>query len=219
MREQPIKRNGISGQVKDIILQRILAGHYQPGQRLKEMKIADELGTSQAPVREAMRSLEAQGFIDHRPHQGASVKSFSLEELLEVYQVREALECFAIGRLGPGLSEVLPELESSLTAMEEAAAKGDKEKYTEFNTAFHRALVASLGNQMLLEMWESLAIKSRVATTMFGTNLDPQKALKLHYPLIEAIRAGDQRAMLAAMEQHYQVIEEHHQSSDEDPLE
>jgi DNA-binding GntR family transcriptional regulator len=212
MNQQTIKRNGISEQVKDILLERILSGQYQPGQRLKELKIAGELGTSQAPVREAMRSLAAQGFIDHKPHYGSSVKRFSLRELLEVYEVRQALECFVIRREGPSLHQALPQLEACLAAMEGAAARGDLEKYTEYNTSFHRAIVSTANNQVLVDMWESLEIKSRVATTMFGTNLDPKKALQLHYPLIEAIKHKDHQVMLAAMEKHYLVIREHHES-------
>jgi DNA-binding GntR family transcriptional regulator len=79
-------------QVKDVLLARILAGEYADGERLIETRIAQELGTSQAPVREALRELESLRFIESEPYRGARVRAVSLDEILEVYPVRSALE-------------------------------------------------------------------------------------------------------------------------------
>ena len=72
-----VKRESLTEQIKSIIIERILAGSLSPGERLKELQIAGEFGTSQAPVREALRSLQALGYVEHKAHVGAIVKSFS----------------------------------------------------------------------------------------------------------------------------------------------
>src|SRR4029079_9865394 len=72
-------------QVKELILERILSGEYRPGERLVETRIAQELGTSQAPVREALRDLEVLRFVESEPFRGSRVRSMSVEELVEIY--------------------------------------------------------------------------------------------------------------------------------------
>ena len=95
MTEAPFTRSNFRAQIKDVILQRIVAGEYPPGARLVETRIAQELGVSQAPVREALRDLEQLGCIVHEPFRGCSVRAFSAEELLEAFPVRAALEALA----------------------------------------------------------------------------------------------------------------------------
>jgi len=79
-------------QVKAILLERILSGDYVPGDRLVETRIAQELGTSQAPVREALRELELLRFLESAPFRGTWVREVSDAELIEVFPIRAALE-------------------------------------------------------------------------------------------------------------------------------
>ena len=89
--EAPVLRSNLREQIKDVMLQRIVSGAYPPGARLVETRIAQELGVSQAPVREALRDLEQLGCIVHEPFRGCSVRAFSANELLEAFPVRAAL--------------------------------------------------------------------------------------------------------------------------------
>ena len=91
MTDAPFTRFNLREQIKGVILQRILDGDYEPGARLVETRIAQELGVSQAPVREALRDLEQLGCIVHEPFRGCSVRAFSADELLEAFPVRAAL--------------------------------------------------------------------------------------------------------------------------------
>jgi DNA-binding GntR family transcriptional regulator len=75
-------------QIKEVLIERIVSGKMRPGDRLIEMRIAEDLGTSQAPVREAVRELAAIGFVTIRPHRGTVVRDFSAAELREIYVVR-----------------------------------------------------------------------------------------------------------------------------------
>src|SRR5512139_851338 len=96
MRNAPISRGVLSGQVKDHLLQEIMAGHYAPGSRIVETRVARELGTSQAPVREALRDLEALGVVELNAFRGARVRRPSAAELLEAFEVRAELESLAV---------------------------------------------------------------------------------------------------------------------------
>src|ERR671911_3188810 len=88
----PVLRSNLREQIKDVMLQRIVSGAYPPGARLVETRIAQELGVSQAPVREALRDLEELGCVVHEPFRGCSVREFSIPELLDAFPVRIALE-------------------------------------------------------------------------------------------------------------------------------
>src|SRR5262245_64764218 len=90
-----VQRSVLSEQVKGRLLQAILDGRYPPGARIVETRVARELGTSQAPVREALRDLEALGVVEISPFRGARVRRPGLEELLEAYAVRAELEAMA----------------------------------------------------------------------------------------------------------------------------
>jgi DNA-binding GntR family transcriptional regulator len=87
----PVRRSNLREQIKDVILQRIVEGVYGPGSRLVETRIAQELGVSQAPVREALRDLERLACVVHEPYRGCSVRAFSAAELMDAFPVRAAL--------------------------------------------------------------------------------------------------------------------------------
>ena len=87
-----LSRSVLREQIKEVIIQRILDGTYAPGDRVVELALVQELGVSQAPVREALRDLEAMRFIESEPYRGARVRQVTHKELTETYPVRAALE-------------------------------------------------------------------------------------------------------------------------------
>lgn len=93
-----LARTVLREQVKDVLLQRIVSGELEPGERLVETRIAQELGTSQAPVREALRDLELLRLVESEPFRGSRVRVFDEEEMIEVYPVRASLEELARSR-------------------------------------------------------------------------------------------------------------------------
>src|SRR3546814_335703 len=124
--EAPVLRSNLREQIKDVVLQRIVSGAYPPGARLVETRIAQELGVSQAPVREALRELEQLGCIVHEPFRGCSVRAFSANELLEAFPVRAALEALAARLAAERISESeFLRLGELLEAMRDAARHGD----------------------------------------------------------------------------------------------
>ena len=133
-----ISRTVLREQVKDILLHRIVSGDLKPGERLVETRIANELGTSQAPVREALRDLELLRLVESEPFRGARVRGFGEAELIEVYPVRAVLEEFAAKEATKQLDGDVTVLERELEAMRAAARRGDMNGLVEHDIAFHR---------------------------------------------------------------------------------
>src|SRR5210317_449733 len=111
--KKKVVRQSLKDQVKSILIDRMIDGDLAPGDRIKELQVAKELGTSQAPVREAIRCLETLGYAEHIPHVGAMVKTFNQSEIEEAYQMREALEVHSMALIGDSLNELVKSLKRS----------------------------------------------------------------------------------------------------------
>jgi len=197
-----VSRVVLREQVKELILERILSGEYQPGERLVETRIAQELGTSQAPVREALRDLELLRFVESAPFRGARVREISRDELIEIYPVRAALEEVAAREAATRLDGVVAELEAEIDAMHAAADAGDLHAEVQHDVAFHRKIVEASGNRVLLETWLTLGIEARTAITALRTGLDRHEIAECHRPILDALRARDPDAAAAAIRHH-----------------
>src|SRR5439155_4274395 len=184
-----ITRVVLREQVKELILERILDGTYRPGERLVETRIAAELGTSQAPVREALRDLELLRFVESEPFRGARVREVSDEELIEIYPVRAAIEEVAAREAAVRLDGDVERLEAELDAMKRAADAGDLHEQVGHDVAFHRLIVEASGNQVLRETWLSLGIEARTIVTALRSGLDGHEIAERHRPVLEALRA------------------------------
>ncbi len=186
-----ISRTVLREQVKDVLLQRIVSGELQPGDRLVETRIAQELGTSQAPVREALRDLELLRLVESEPFRGARVRSFGDEELVEIYPVRAVLEELAAKLAAERLDGDVSALEAEVDAMRAAGQRGDLQALTQHDFAFHRLVVEASGNGPLIQCWKSLGVEGRIILSLYGTLVEPQEAAELHDPILDALRAGD----------------------------
>jgi DNA-binding GntR family transcriptional regulator len=195
-----IRRTVLREEVKNVLLERILSGYYAPGDRLVEIRIAQELGVSEAPVREALRDLESVRFVESAPFRGARVRGVSDSELIEVYPIRGALEevaaCEAAKRMGGDVSALEAELNGMRTAK-------DVREQVEHDVRFHQLIVEASGNSRLLEIWSSLQVEMRTAITALRTGLTPRAAADLHEPIIEALRRKNARAAGRAMRSHF----------------
>jgi DNA-binding GntR family transcriptional regulator len=206
-----VVRKSLKDQVKKILIERIVEGTLLPGDRIKELQVAKELGTSQAPVREAIRCLETLGYIDHIPHVGAMVKNFNRRELEEAYQVREAVEVFAVAGLEEACDQeacapLLAELDRCLDDMQTAVAQREIQLLTNADNRFHRAIVEFSGNTTMVSVWDSLKIQAQVVGTLVEAAMPLQTIYELHPPIVDALRqhrSGDAAALLT---DHYHTI-------------
>ena len=195
-------------QVKELILERILNGTYRPGERLVETRIATELGTSQAPVREALRDLELLRFVESEPFRGARVREVSQEELIEIYPVRAAIEEVAARAAATRLDGKVDALAAEIDAMHRAADAKDLRAQVEHDVAFHRLIVEAAGNRILLETWLSLRVETRTMLTALRTGLDGHDIAERHRPVLEALRARDPELAGTKLRRHVEQFGE-----------
>jgi DNA-binding GntR family transcriptional regulator len=202
-----IERSVLADQVKDRILEGIVTGHYPPDSRIVETQVARELGTSQAPVREALRGLEAIGVVEITPFRGARVRRPSRREILEAYEVRSALESLAATRAVPVMADVdVASLSADLEAMRAAAAADDGRALAEADARFHGRIVALSDSGILGRLWRSLEPSSRTYLTLVVPGADPRWSAELHAPIVEALAARDSEGVAAALRRHFVEI-------------
>jgi len=199
-----LARSVLADQVRERLLERILSGHYPPDARIIETQVARELGTSQAPVREALRGLEALGVVEITPFRGARVRRPTRRELLEAYAVRSALESLAARLAVPRLTDVdLARLTETANAMQAGARADDAHRVAEADARFHGMIVALADNATLLKVWSSLEPFLRTYITLVVPGADPQWCADLHAPILHALQARDVDAIVAALEHHF----------------
>ena len=199
-----LARSVLADQVKDRLLEDILAGRYAPDSRIVETQVARELGTSQAPVREALRGLAALGVVEITPFRGARVRRPTSRELLEAYAVRSVLETLAARLAVPRMSDDdLAELGGYADRMQAAARADDGHAVAEADASFHGRIVVLADNRTLDKVWRSLEPFSRTYLTLVVPGADPQWSADLHTPVFAALQGRDADAVVAALEQHF----------------
>ena len=171
----------------------ILADHLLPGTELSEVALSKELAISRGPIREAMGRLSAEGLITMRPRRRAEVRSLTLPELIDAYQVLEALEVMAIGLLIPRVTESgLSRLEQLIDEMAGHAAADAAREFFAASVRFHELVCELSGNSKLREVYLRLEgeigrFQSRTLT-LRGSMGD---ALAEHRAILAAIRLRD----------------------------
>jgi DNA-binding GntR family transcriptional regulator len=202
-----LPRSVLADQVKDRLLEGILTGRYPPDSRIVETQVARELGTSQAPVREALRGLEALGVVEITPFRGARVRRPTRRELLEAYVVRSALETLGARLAVPRLTDSeVAALAACVDEMQAAAREGDGHAVAAADARFHGTLLALADNATLARVWASLEPYSRTYITLVVPGADPRWSADLHVPILEALRRRDADAVAEALEHHFQEV-------------
>ncbi len=205
----PVMRSVLADQVKQWLLDAILTGTYPPDSRIVETAVAKELGTSQAPVREALRGLEALGIVEIAPFRGARVRRIEASDLLEAYVVRSTIEelgaRLAMARL---TDDDIAGLLSIGVEMQQAAEADDGRTLAIVDASLHERLMQLSGNATLLRVWRSLEPISRTYITLAGPGSDPRWTASLHDPILEAVRDRDPDAVVRALTTHFEQIRE-----------
>ena len=151
--------------VYEELKRQILRGKITPGTRMMEVELAEEMGVSRTPVREAIRKLEKEGLVTIEPRRGAYASEISVKDMVDVLEVREDLEGFeAFLAAGKITREEVEELKEITRSYSEAVKNNDTEKMITFDESFHKKIVASSGNKTLIQLSETvqeLAIRFR----------------------------------------------------------
>jgi DNA-binding GntR family transcriptional regulator len=159
-----VERASMTEQVLRELREAIVEGRIPQGEALREVSLAETLGTGRSAVREAVRQLIQEGLVDYEPHRGAFVRVMSLADRLDVYVAREAIETGAARRI---LDAPPPDLSDLRAALEELAAIADgadevTEPVIDADIRFHQELVALAGSPRLVRAFETLAAETRM---------------------------------------------------------
>ncbi|MGR9459403.1 GntR family transcriptional regulator (plasmid) [Rhizobium leguminosarum] len=187
--------------VRDGLREAILAGKYTEGQQLRQDELAEHFGTSRIPVREALRQLESEGLIELHANKGAIVKGISIEDVLELLDIRIALECRALKLAIPNMAiEDLEVAEQILAAYDEAS---DPATWGEMNWRFHWTLYSPCSRPKLLSMIEAnyghVNRFTRRQVSMATGKARPQQD---HVELLGLCRNGEEERAVALLEKH-----------------
>lgn len=171
----------------------IVSGELAPGERLNEIQLAQRFGTSRGPLREATRSLAAKGYVEVVRNRGVFVRQLSIEEALEVYDLRAALLGLAGRLVAQKMTDaLLAQLTTQVEAMEEAARSEDFGRYYPLNLEFHRTIVDASGNRALADEYQRFVKKMhlfRARSLVQGGGLAVSN--REHREMLDALASGD----------------------------
>jgi DNA-binding GntR family transcriptional regulator len=197
------ERRVLRDEIRDQLIGQILNGRIAPGERIVEMRIAQQFGVSQAPVREALRDLDLLGFVVSSPFRGAIVRQISVEELVQLYPIRAVLEGLAARAAAPRIdAPTLKKLERLLAMMRSAAARGDHRREVEADFAFHLTIVEASGNRLLQQIWDRMRLATTTFLTVSKSHHSLHEIVERHAAVVEALRTRNPEAAERALRLH-----------------
>ncbi|MFG2140281.1 GntR family transcriptional regulator [Streptomyces sp. NPDC048650] len=198
--KQPPAAERVYAHIKDAVLQR----HYEGGMLLTEGELAEAVGVSRTPVREALLRLEAEGLIKLYPKKGALVLPVSAQEIADVVETRLLVEKHAAAKAVPAGEALIDELSGLLETMRQQAAAGDLAAVSVADRCFHAAIVRSAGNQILDRLYEQLRDRQlRMGVAVMHAHPDRiAKNIAEHAEILRALRDGDPDAATDAVHRH-----------------
>jgi DNA-binding GntR family transcriptional regulator len=190
--------------VYDHVLDYILTGRLSPGEKVLEEKLSSELSVSRTPIREALRLLESDGYVQVSARRGAVVASISRDDVKNVYQLVGALEGYAVLCATKSLTAAqIDQLSQQNGRISKIVQKGDHVRFFELNRVFHATMFSACGNPLILDQIEKF--RNRIARFRILSLSVPGRMLRSaeeHDEIVEAIRARDPGAARALQEQH-----------------
>lgn len=194
-------------QVVEILRNEIIAGRFEPGERLIESALSTQLGTSRGPVREALRQLENEGLVMSFPYRGAVVLGVSDEEVHEVLiPIRLTLERYSFARALERLTDDdFAELGKQIWLMEEAGKANDLVKLVEADLCFHEIVISASGQLHTVQIWRTIWPRIRAYFYRYESYRSFEETVKEHRALLAALQTRDPKVALAQLERHIDV--------------
>lgn len=210
MRERPnslrqIENQSLSDQAADILRRAILNGQFKPGTELNETDLAEKLGTSRGPIREALRILNTEGLAETVPYHGTRVRSFTLKDIEELYSMRVLMETFAVQRIIETQANegAAASLRSYYEGMIAAAAKNNFQKLNELDRAFHDTLIEISDHKLMKSLWQMVAMRVQQIMALNNRRFDDlHEIANNHLVIIEKIEAGETEVACELLEDH-----------------
>lgn len=201
---ESVESTDLVGLVEAELTRAIVEGHLPPGSRIVEADIARRMGISRAPVREAARRLERQGVLVSRPRHGFAVRTISVQEIDDLYEVRLSIELTSIELAcrradDAGLARVKALVD---TMVREAATQAQDERITS-DLELHTLICELSGNAHLRRIYQNTQTELRMIIALIdAVYQDPATIASLHYPIVDALMKRDADAAKAAMRVH-----------------
>ncbi|MFF4156958.1 GntR family transcriptional regulator [Streptomyces sp. NPDC001678] len=197
---RPAAADRVYAHVKEAVLQR----RYEGGTLLTEGDLAQAVGVSRTPVREALLRLEGEGLLKLYPKKGALVLAVSAQEIADVVETRLLVEKHAVGRAVPAPPALIARLEELVDDMREQAATGDLNAVSRSDRAFHAEIVRSAGNRILSDLYEQLRDRQlRMGVAVMHAHPDRiAKNIAEHTEILTALRSGDAAAATEIVHRH-----------------
>ena len=190
--------------IEDRIEQMILGGEVLAGQRINELALAQQLGVSRSPIREACRKLEQAGLVEVIKNRGVFVRSVDIQQALDIYEIRGALAQLAGGLIAErATDDDIAELRQMVRQMHDVAESGDVDEYYRLNIAFHIRLVQCTRNDRLIEMLQGTdkelhLYRHRSLVQPEGVSVSNKE----HNEIVEAVAARDIKRARQAFKRH-----------------
>lgn len=186
----------------------ILAGQFVPGDRLVELTLTERYHCGRAAVRSALVELSAEGLVDREANRGATVRSISGAEAIQITEARAALESLIAAKAARNAtSQQRSELQTIIGEMRDAVDRHDPDRYSDLNRLLHSHLRSISRHNVAAHLVENLRNRAaHMQTQIAHMPGRPAESLAQHEAIVEAIVAGDEEAAAEAMEQHLRSV-------------
>lgn len=199
-----IQRRTLHDEVLERVRDMIIEGILEPGQRINEVMIGEQLGVSRTPLREAIKTLASEGLVEMQPSRGAVIRKFSNTDIQNILEVIKSLEELA-GRLAceRAPDETIAHIRTLHDAMIDEYRAGNRLEYFKLNQLIHSSLVAASGNDVLTELHDTL--QARIKRLRFIGNAGAEKwagAVQEHEHMMKALEKRDAEALGQSIRSH-----------------
>ncbi len=189
--------------IADTLRQAILTGQLAPGERLIEAELAEKLQVSRAPLREALRQLEADGLLSNQPRKGTFVVELELTDIWEIYTLRLALETLAVEILVEKITaEQVEALYETVAEMEKLEVGTDLWTLVDFEMKFHEQICFYSNHSRLYKVWMQMGNQLRTFFAAADIFFEPGIYVTRHRELVESITSGDKEVATAMLREH-----------------
>ncbi|WP_257215751.1 GntR family transcriptional regulator [Fredinandcohnia onubensis] len=193
--------------IASILRNEIIKGNIKPGQKLLEKELCEQLGVSRTPLREAIRNLEVEGLIESIPNKGSRVRTMTIQDIKNVYELRIELEALATKKSVPYLiKEDLDSLFSIQEMLKTATKKATWGEVSELNKKFHNILVSKGDNNLLLSTIDQLhKVSVVISVSNFSIPGRSWNVIDEHSKVIEAVKEKDAELASILMRNHLEA--------------
>jgi serine phosphatase RsbU (regulator of sigma subunit) len=194
----------------------LFGGRYRPGQRVGLREIAAKYGLDNDAVLKLFNEFQALGLVTLSGNFSAIVQSPNAKEMLEAYEIRAGIEEIAGRTAAEALKDNTAELQKELDVMRVAVSTGDLDGYAEHDVKFHKAILQSSRNRILLRVWDALVFDVRIRISIGKASKDLPEVVESHQPIVDALRNGRAREASLLLRNHVETFAEYLKKSDSD---